>query len=241
MRKLIKHALPGPVAAAMVTARRGGIFAPHAQLSFSQEGEDLVLERLLGGQQSGFYVDVGAHHPIRFSNTYLLYRRGWTGINIDASPGSMAEFRKRRPRDINLEMAISSQPGIKGLRRFDEPALNTLSQELSDQRVAETEFNYVDTVEVESMSLGDVLRAHLPARSVIDVMTIDVEGRDLDVLKSNDWGRFRPRIVIVEVLMSNVRAALVSDEIQLLEAEGYSVCSKLVNSAILTHATADLS
>src|SRR5690554_6253894 len=76
--------------------------------SYSQEGEDILLEKLFEGKNDGFYVDVGAHHPRRFSNTYLLYRRGWRGINIDAMPGSMAEFRRLRGRDINLEIPISS-------------------------------------------------------------------------------------------------------------------------------------
>ena len=59
------------------------------QYSFSQEGEDLVLARIFEGKKNGFYVDIGAHHPTRFSNTHYFYRRGWSGINIDAMPGSM--------------------------------------------------------------------------------------------------------------------------------------------------------
>src|ERR1700733_13651528 len=78
--------------------------------SHSQEGEDRVLASLLlkahGGilPSSGFYVDVGAHDPFRFSNTYFFYRRGWSGINIDAMPGSMRRFISHRPRDLNLEL-----------------------------------------------------------------------------------------------------------------------------------------
>src|SRR5215510_10661697 len=65
----------------------------YRRTSFSQQGEDLILARLFEGQRRGFYVDVGAHHPRRFSNTFLLYRRGWRGLNIDAAPGSMRLFR----------------------------------------------------------------------------------------------------------------------------------------------------
>src|SRR5581483_8094739 len=84
--------------------------ATQCQLVYSQEGEDLLLARLFDGQKKGFYVDVGAHHPFRFSNTYLLYLNGWRGINIDAMPGSMAAFRKLRPRDINIECMVSQDP-----------------------------------------------------------------------------------------------------------------------------------
>ena len=67
---------------------------PWANYSWSQEGEDRILYRIFEQQPVGFYVDVGAHHPKRFSNTYFFYRRGWRGINIDAMPGSMKNFEK---------------------------------------------------------------------------------------------------------------------------------------------------
>ena len=67
----------------------------------------MLLDRFLCQRPSGFYVDVGAHHPIRFSNTFRLYRKGWRGLNIDANPGSMKRFHHTRPRDINIEAAVS--------------------------------------------------------------------------------------------------------------------------------------
>ena len=82
----------------------------YGRLSYSQEGEDLVLHRLFEGQATGIYVDVGAHHPFRFSNTCLLHTRGWRGINIDATPGSMAQFQRFRPRDVNLELGVAAEP-----------------------------------------------------------------------------------------------------------------------------------
>jgi len=85
---------------ARVSAR---VIGADAAVSFAQEGEDRVLYRMFQGRfgRPGFYVDVGAHHPTRFSNTYLFYRMGWRGINLDAMPGSMAAFARARPRDIN--------------------------------------------------------------------------------------------------------------------------------------------
>lgn len=84
------------------------VFA-HRQLSFSQEGEDLILQRLLADRPPGFFVDVGAYHPIRFSNTYVLYRQGWRGINIDATPGAMRLFSEVRSEDINLEAFVAEE------------------------------------------------------------------------------------------------------------------------------------
>ena len=78
--------------------------------SYSIEGEDRIVRALLWQKHDkGFYVDVGAHHPFRFSNTYLFYTQGWSGINIDATPGSMKAFNKYRPRDINLEVGIGGR------------------------------------------------------------------------------------------------------------------------------------
>jgi hypothetical protein len=65
---------------------------PYLNQSYSQEGEDMVLYRTFETVKEGFYVDVGAHHPDRFSNTYKFYKQGWRGINIDAMPGGMDPF-----------------------------------------------------------------------------------------------------------------------------------------------------
>ena len=75
--------------------------------AYSSEGEDLILKRIFDKKKKGVYIDVGAHHPFRVSNTYLLYKRNWTGINIDPLPGSKALFNKHRPKDINLEIGVS--------------------------------------------------------------------------------------------------------------------------------------
>ena len=106
---------------------------PWFKKSWSQEGEDQILRRIFEGQRIGFYVDVGAHHPKRFSNSYLFYKRGWHGINIDAMPGSMRVFDATRPRDINLEMGIGLSIGQLDYYVFDEPAFNRFSKEISEK------------------------------------------------------------------------------------------------------------
>lgn len=83
----------------------------YGNVSYSQNGEDILLEAIFYKQQKGFYVDVGAHHPIKYSNTFLLYKRGWRGINIDAMPGSMKTFAKYRKGDINIECGVGSRGG----------------------------------------------------------------------------------------------------------------------------------
>jgi hypothetical protein len=80
---------------------------PFGRITYSQEGEDMVLARLFEGLgRPGFYVDIGAHHPVRFSNTFYFYRRGWHGVNVDALPGTAMLFQRMRPRDKTIECGV---------------------------------------------------------------------------------------------------------------------------------------
>jgi FkbM family methyltransferase len=198
-------------------------------LCYGQDGEDLILDRMLEGQPSGFYVDVGAHHPLRFSNTYLFYRRGWRGINIDAEPGSMRPFRKHRGRDINVECGVGSRPGKLPYYRFNEPALNTFDEAEANLK-NRPPYRLVERVEVAVRRLDDLLAEYLPSGQVIDFLTIDVEGKDLEVLESNDWGRFRPRFILAETLRTDMLLLASCPVVQLLTDKGYRPVAKAYNT-----------
>ena len=99
VRKLIRTALPNH-------------WISHFGITSSQNGEDVMIRGLFAGQRYGFFVDVGAHHPFRFSNTYLLYRAGWSGLNIDALPGTKRLFDRYRPRDITIEAGVATAEGV---------------------------------------------------------------------------------------------------------------------------------
>jgi FkbM family methyltransferase len=205
-------------------------WAPYQLVSYSQEGEDLILARIFGLQKSGFYVDVGAHHPQRFSNTYLFYRKGWRGINIDAMPGSMVPFRKIRPRDVNLEIPVMRTRGRLTYYKFNEPALNGFSKELSESRDGRGGYKIVGKTEIEGAPLREILEKHLAAGTEIDFLSIDVEGLDIEVLQSNDWSRFRPKVVLVEILVSSLTGMQTNDVFRLLEAQRYQVFAKALNT-----------
>jgi len=169
--------------------------------SYSQEGEDMILRKYFEGQGQGFFVDVGAHHPKRFSNTYFFYRTGWSGINIDAMPGSMSAFNRTRKRDINLEKAVASVNKDLIYYVFDEPAINGFSEEISIDRNENTRYKIINKIEIRTETLGSILDKYLPENvKTIDFMSVDVEGLDLDVLKSNNWEKFRPQVILVELL-----------------------------------------
>ena len=201
-------------------------YAYHA-LSFSQEGEDGVLQRLFERKPEGFYLDVGSHHPQRFSNTYRFYLRGWNGINIDPLPGSKARFDALRQRDINLELGISDSTGELTYYSFEEPALNTFDPKVAASR----DSRLISEDRIQVCRLSDVLDRHLPPNQKIDFLTIDVEGLDLQVLRSNVWSRYRPSYVLVEALgMRDVDQVINSELHAYMVAKGYSLFAKCINT-----------
>lgn len=158
---------------------------------FSQFGEDQFLAARFSGQPLGFYVDVGAFHPFRFSNTCLLYPRGWRGINIEPDPDALSLFERYRPRDLNVQMAVASVSGEATFKRAGAFAGIDDGSYLWHEHEGER-------ITVTTQPLASILDERLPPDQHIDVLDVDCEGLDLDVLKSNDWRRFRPTIVLAE-------------------------------------------
>lgn len=181
------------------------IFRLYATKSYSQEGEDLILQRIFENKQKGFYVDVGAHHPFRFSNTYLFYKKGWRGINLDAMPNSMKIFKRYRSRDINLEIPVGKDGDCLTYHIFNEPALNTFDKSRIEGILQKPEYTLQKKIEIQIKSLKSILDEYLPKRQCIDFMSIDVEGLDFEVIKSNDWTKYRPKILLVEALGGGIR------------------------------------
>jgi len=176
------------------------IVGPNATTSFSQEGEDLILARMFEGRAPGVFVDVGAHDPYRFSNTYLLYLSGWWGINLDPLPGMADAFRRARPRDISLEVALAAKSGELTYHRFSDAALNTFDSDRAQWLKEQTDYALVETTAVEVRTLDDVLAEHLPVEQEISVLTIDVEGFEDQVFAGFDLERFAPEVICVEDL-----------------------------------------
>lgn len=206
----------------------------HAIKSYSQEGEDMILQRLFEGQAQGFYIDIGAHHPWRFSNTYHFYRQGWRGINIDAMPGSMKPFIKVRPRDINLEVPIAEEERQAQFFCFNDPALNTFDAVRAQKIERETPFRLTQKVSLNTQRLETLLHQHLPANQVIDFMSVDAEGHDMAVLLSNDWQHFIPRVVLVEQFVDNL-VAMDSPIHHFLTERHYVLFASTYNSKIYVH------
>jgi len=200
-------------------------------LTFSQEGEDLILTRLFAGRTKGFFVDVGAYHPFRFSNTFLLYNAGWRGINVDATPGSMQPFEQIRPEDANIECFVGDPSSEKVFTRYNEPALNTASQAVIESRILPSSYWPVSTATVHPRSLSSILDENKPGDIAIDLLNLDVEGSEQEVLESNDWSRYRPEVIVIEQLSTDLRESMRHPTTAFLNERGYQLIAKAFNSA----------
>lgn len=188
--------------------------------SFSADGEDLILWKMFGGKKNGFYVDVGSLHPKYVSNTYKLYKCGWRGINIDPNPATKKLFDLYRRNDINLQIGIAAEESELIYHEFEFAGLNTLDEEYARFRTEQKGNKIVRKSSVPCLPLRTVFEKHLH-NNEIDVLDVDVEGFDLDVLKSNDWEKYRPKVILVEdrVFRNKINQ---SETFLYLRSQGYS-------------------
>lgn len=208
--------------------------------SFSKRGEDVILNSLFMNKESGFYVDVGAYDPIFASNTYLFYRKGWQGINIDARPKSMQTFQKLRSKDINLEYAIhdSGKPLIY-YEVENGKSMNSFSLEFIKK--LKLEYRIKREIIIKTVPLNYIFKKYLPKEQKIDFITIDVEGLELNVLRSNDWDNYRPSVVLIE---SFDRFFYSNHDFEIknyLNSVGYHIIAKTLNSIFFMEKSLNLS
>jgi FkbM family methyltransferase len=154
-------------------------------ISYAQNNEDAMLNRIFGRQQVGFYVDVGASHPVEGSVTKLFYDRGWSGINVEPS-SIFDKLAAERPRDVNLRMAVLDWQGVVPFRE------NTTDLGMSHV-VDDGDFGCT----VPCDTLPAIIAKHAVGRP-IDFIKIDVEGVESAIVRSTDWRRVRPRVLVIE-------------------------------------------
>jgi FkbM family methyltransferase len=201
-----------------------------ARESWSQEGEDLILARFMEPRTTGFYVDVGAHDPFRFSNTAYFHARGWTGVAIEPDPDGAKLIQRYRQRDVVVNCGVAQMKSEIMFFRFNEPALNTFSAALAEQRQQRDGYKIIEQTKVFVDRLDNILSQHLSTEQKIDFMTVDAEGFDLDVLKSNDWNCFRPKMVVAECFEINLQAPANDPTISFMTSVDYDLVAKAANS-----------
>ncbi len=186
---------------------------------YSQQCEDMVFENIWYGKlngPAGFYVDVGAHHPIIYSNTYRLWLNGWRGINIDPLPGSMDIFEEFRPDDININVGVGSENSTQKYYSFEAAAYNTFGSERAEEVISGQYTRLKEEVDIPVYRLDYIFEQYL-GNNEIDLLNIDVETKEMDVLLSNDWDRFRPKFVIAEALDQDCESIFALKDCEVVE------------------------
>ena len=165
----------------------------------SQFGEDKKIIKLFDKNKKGTYVDVGCFHPTRQNNTYLMYKLGWSGVNIDLNPLTIELFKVARPNDINICAAVSNSNGVKNLFfDHDLSSLNTISK--NHTLYIEKAFGTKDLKKkkIKTATLSNLLKKEKISK--IDFMNIDIEGHELEVLKTFNFKHFDIRVICIEIV-----------------------------------------
>lgn len=172
------------------------ILEPQGRISYSQRGEDLCIRAFFKNVSAGYYVDVGCSWPKKISNTFHFYQTGWRGLCIDANDELCDEWKAVRPRDQFVVSAISDVKLEIEYKKYKSTEYNTLL----DSHVETSSgsgLDVIDTVSMTTRTLSDIFEEESVPRE-FEFLNIDVEGMDLRVLRSVDFGRWRPRVICIE-------------------------------------------
>jgi hypothetical protein len=198
---------------------RGGIH-------FGNYGEDLILHRLFDRTyRNGVYVDLGAYHPFRFSNTAYFYLKGWSGINVDANEISVGLFRRARKNDINIFAAVVSNNYPEKTIKFGRSGVNidAIGSVVSAQ-------NFRNIQSVPAITIDEIL-SKLPTPK-IDFLNIDLEGMDEQIVSEFDFHKYKPQVICIEVYGDNIIDVTSSKTALVLAANKYIPIARIGPSLI---------
>lgn len=173
------------------------ILSRHFRGSFSQKGEDLIIEKFFGHKKKGFYIDIGACHPKRFNNTKFFYDLGWHGINVEPNPTRIKLFLQDRKRDININIGIGTVRKEAVFYEINATGLSTFSKKEADA-LLKIGYTLRKKIKIQMQRLEEIMKQYI--KSDIDFMTVDAEAMDLEVLKSNNWKKYRPKLLCIETI-----------------------------------------
>jgi FkbM family methyltransferase len=165
------------------------------------EGEDLIIADFFKDINNGSYVDAGCYHPLHLSNTYLLYKKGWRGVNIDLSEYTIDLFNFLRPDDVNINSAITNYDGeIKYYYQKELSQLTSVKKEIAIKRMQ----GEIKEKKIKSLKIDTILNYSKFKNNRIDFLNIDVEGGDFDALRSIDLNVYKPKMICIEIDEKNI-------------------------------------
>ena len=203
-------------------------------ISYAQHGEDMLFVNYFHmlGITKPSWLDIGAHHPIIISNTALLYKRGGRGVNIEANPNLIENFRQMRPEDINVNIGVAPKGNSNTKMTFymiDKfSGRNTFDRNAAEEFIAQyPEHSIKEEISVDMIDINEAVDRYCSG-VYPDLLTIDVENLDYDILSTADFKKSRPKLICVEVISA---AGNASDKMAtLLTGHGYSVIARTIGN-----------
>ena len=206
----------------------------HKKISYSYGGIDSLILNIFKNQKNGFYLDIGCGHPIKNNNTYLLNKKGWSGINIDLDEENIDLFNSYRKKDVNLATAVSDKEGETDLYFYhSKSALNTISKENADFQKAKVS----SIKKIKTQTINKIIENSPFKDRKIDFLSVDVEGSELAILKNFDFTKYSPKVIVVEYLdlslkkleikNLNINNIIKSEIYKLIESNNYTLANIL--------------
>ena len=193
------------------------------KMSYSQCGEDLIVRFIFDALKihSPTYIDIGAHHPTYLNNTFSFYAQGARGVNVEPDPKLIREFHEKRPRDSNLNIGVGDKDGSMPFYVMSSRTLNTFSEAEARAMEKEGKVAIEEVVSIPVRSIDSVLDEYFPVAP--DLVSIDIEGFDLIVLRSLDFARHRPKVICAETLSysSKREGGKIPEIAELMQDNGY--------------------
>lgn len=205
-------------------------------ISYSQQGEDLVIEFLLANNDYNniFYIDLGANHPIKLSNTHKLSSKGAKGICIEPNVDYNKLYKKTRPEDLVLNIGITAGESTSiPYYKMAWPEFNTFDKEQAEavQKKYNGRNDIIEVLQLPVVNINEFLKKY--HTQTIDILNIDIEGLDLEILEAWNFKLYPPKIICVEI--KDLKTGEKDDKIiTLLESNGYEMVSyNLINAIFL--------
>ena len=177
-------------------------YKKYSKRSYSFNNVDLIINYLFKDIKNGIYVDVGCNHPIKYNNTYLLYKKGWSGINIDLDDSSIKLFNKYRSNDLNITALVSNDETIKKTYIYHgRSPINTVEQDLVNLKDDKPK----KIIEKKSITLNKIIENSPFNNKKINLLTIDVEGHEFSVLENFEFSKYKIDVVVIELLDKKIK------------------------------------